>query len=130
MYITASLSYLWTWQLLSHRRPASTREFYHSCCVQESNKRNTLYWIIFANEHNFETKLSNVESKSTLLNFFILKCHHISLLFVMMPLSALYQNRTFSSFHFACPYTKVIPTAECGNLQKDINLKHLYIYKQ
>jgi hypothetical protein len=28
---------------LSHRRPASTRESYPTCCVQESNKRYTLY---------------------------------------------------------------------------------------
>jgi len=64
---------------LSHGRPASTREF--------------------------QTKLCNGESKSTLLNFFILSCHHISLFFfVMMPPSAVYQSRNFSSFHFACSY--------------------------
>ena len=43
---------------------------------------------------------------------------HISLLFVTMPLSTVYQSRTSSSFHFACSYTKVIPDAEYGNLQK------------
>jgi len=31
---------------LSHRRPASIRESYHTCCVQESNKRNTVLNLI------------------------------------------------------------------------------------
>jgi hypothetical protein len=33
-------------------------------------------------------------------------------LFVMMSLSAVDQSRNFSSFHFSCSYTKVIPDAE------------------
>jgi hypothetical protein len=47
-----------------------------------------------------------------------------------MPPSAVYQSKTISPFHFACSYTKVIPGGEYGNLQKDINSQHPYIYKQ
>jgi hypothetical protein len=90
-------------------------------CNGESNK--LMQWWIK------QTNLCNGESKSTLLNFFILNCHHVSLLFVTMPPSSVYKHRTFSSLRFACSYTKVIPNAKYGNLQ-DINLQHPYVYKQ
>ena len=57
--------------------------------------------LSFANEHNFKQNYAMLNQKVLPLNFFIHNWHHISLFFVMMPPSSVYQTRTFLLFTLA-----------------------------